>query len=221
MKGMSTPRLCVTCGTWHRRHGDECFGCRKLKQNKLRESLCPICVTTFIKTIRPFCSYECSQWLRVARQSVASAMNSAINNGLIPPLKGLLCVDCGKDAEHYDHREYLKPLVVEPVCRSCNYRRAQATDLNAFMAKYFGIAQSKVKFRVKRKQFPPTQKRSKFIDLVCRKTNTSISCQLLEKYPTDTSIAKAFGVSRQAVSLWIKRDRLPDNYQQILNGCAS
>jgi len=30
------------------------------------------------------------------------------------------CEDCGRDAECYDHRDYNKPLDVEPVCRQCN-----------------------------------------------------------------------------------------------------
>lgn len=33
------------------------------------------------------------------------------------------CVDCGEQAEHYDHRDYRQPLSVEPVCRKCNYKR--------------------------------------------------------------------------------------------------
>lgn len=33
------------------------------------------------------------------------------------------CADCGVRAEVYDHRDYLRPLDVEPVCRSCNKKR--------------------------------------------------------------------------------------------------
>ena len=36
------------------------------------------------------------------------------------------CVDCGANATDYDHRDYNKPLDVEPVCRSCNIRRGNA-----------------------------------------------------------------------------------------------
>ena len=36
------------------------------------------------------------------------------------------CVDCGARASCYDHRDYNKPLDVDPVCRSCNYKRGPA-----------------------------------------------------------------------------------------------
>lgn len=41
---------------------------------------------------------------------------------------GTPCVDCGGVAYQYDHREYAKPLEVEPVCRSCNKRRGPALE---------------------------------------------------------------------------------------------
>ena len=50
--------------------------------------------------------------------------------GLLPMLDGSVpCVDCGKPAHSYDHRDYEKPLDVEPVCRSCNRRRPRAEPL--------------------------------------------------------------------------------------------
>jgi hypothetical protein len=36
------------------------------------------------------------------------------------------CVDCGGVALEYDHRDYGRPVEVEPVCRSCNKRRGRA-----------------------------------------------------------------------------------------------
>jgi len=38
----------------------------------------------------------------------------------------LICVDCGKTATCYDHRNYFLPFDVDPVCRSCDIRRGQA-----------------------------------------------------------------------------------------------
>lgn len=38
------------------------------------------------------------------------------------------CTDCGGASIHYDHRDYLKPLEVEPVCRKCNYKRGPALN---------------------------------------------------------------------------------------------
>lgn len=57
------------------------------------------------------------------------AVASAIRNGLIPKAKIFDCVDCGSPAEHYDHRDYNKPLEVDPVCRKCNSRRGPAIPL--------------------------------------------------------------------------------------------
>lgn len=36
------------------------------------------------------------------------------------------CADCGGPAKEYDHRDYSKPLTVDPVCRKCNVRRGSA-----------------------------------------------------------------------------------------------
>jgi len=36
------------------------------------------------------------------------------------------CWDCGKPADRYDHRDYGKPLDVQPVCLSCNSKRGPA-----------------------------------------------------------------------------------------------
>lgn len=40
------------------------------------------------------------------------------------------CVDCGRPAECYDHRDYLRPLDVEPVCYSCNRRRGPGLNMS-------------------------------------------------------------------------------------------
>lgn len=36
------------------------------------------------------------------------------------------CFDCGKPPTQYDHRDYRKPLDIDPVCNSCNRRRGAA-----------------------------------------------------------------------------------------------
>lgn len=51
------------------------------------------------------------------------AVKEAITAGLLPKQKDCKCVDCGKQAQCYDHRDYRKPLDVQPVCRGCNNRR--------------------------------------------------------------------------------------------------
>lgn len=52
----------------------------------------------------------------------------AVRKGVLPRVKTLTCVDCFKPARCYDHREYAKPLIVEPVCFSCNAKRGPAKD---------------------------------------------------------------------------------------------
>lgn len=68
-------------------------------------------------------------------QALASSkVQNAIAHGLLPRVRRsgesapVRCVDCGLKAQHYDHRDYLEPLVVEPVCGSCNHRRGFASD---------------------------------------------------------------------------------------------
>lgn len=43
---------------------------------------------------------------------------------------GVPCVDCGKPAQCYDHRDYLEPLDVDPVCVKCNQDRGPAMPVN-------------------------------------------------------------------------------------------
>lgn len=47
----------------------------------------------------------------------------ARRTGKLPSFEGVKCVNCGEPATQYDHRDYRKPLEVEPVCRLCNNRR--------------------------------------------------------------------------------------------------
>jgi hypothetical protein len=51
------------------------------------------------------------------------AVNKAVKRGELRPAREQKCADCGKQAAHYDHRDYSKPLAVDPVCRSCNRKR--------------------------------------------------------------------------------------------------
>jgi predicted nucleic acid-binding Zn ribbon protein len=56
------------------------------------------------------------------------AVKRAVDKGELQPPYSFSCVDCGNDAEVYDHRDYLKPLDVHPVCRGCNVRRGSAIN---------------------------------------------------------------------------------------------
>lgn len=61
--------------------------------------------------------------------SAASRMvKAAIDAGALPSLSDgrTQCVDCEKPADRYDHRNYAQPLVVAPVCNTCNQLRGPA-----------------------------------------------------------------------------------------------
>lgn len=59
------------------------------------------------------------------------AVQRAKQRGRLPKLDGhVLCVDCGNIATGYDHRDYNKPLDVDPVCNSCNLIRGPALPCN-------------------------------------------------------------------------------------------
>lgn len=61
---------------------------------------------------------------------------TAIWQGKLPHLGRVYvaCVDCGGEATQYDHRDYLKPLEVDPVCRSCNKRRGPGLHRDQLLA---------------------------------------------------------------------------------------
>lgn len=53
-----------------------------------------------------------------------------VKKGKLPPATDFDCVDCGKPATDYEHRDYTKPLEVVPTCRSCNLRRGSGYPYN-------------------------------------------------------------------------------------------
>lgn len=65
---------------------------------------------------------------RTPQREAHKAVADAIRSGLLKRPAEFACVDCGKPAEHYDHRDYSRPLDVAPVCRVCNYKRGPAVD---------------------------------------------------------------------------------------------
>lgn len=72
----------------------------------------------------------CLNQRHLARKAVQSkaacAVSKAVRAGELPRPSELLCMDCGRPASQYDHRDYTKPLHVQPVCRSCNVMRGPA-----------------------------------------------------------------------------------------------
>ena len=70
-----------------------------------------------------YCSGACNGIANKIKDAVHRMTAAAKVLGLLPPAAGQRCVDCGVPAKFYDHRDYSKPLVVEPVCHRCNILR--------------------------------------------------------------------------------------------------
>ena len=69
------------------------------------------------------------------RSRASSAVTAAVRRGALRNLRAdhIPCVECGKRATTYDHRDYSKPLEVDPVCRRCNRIRPPAPQTAAYM----------------------------------------------------------------------------------------
>jgi len=63
---------------------------------------------------------------RTLQQEAHYQVQRAIRLGHISPPSAYQCVDCGNPAKEYDHRDYTKPLAIEPTCIRCNRRRGPA-----------------------------------------------------------------------------------------------
>ena len=123
-----TPRSCE-CGAplekW-KRQCRSCFFKQRPDHKFIRvKAPCVICGAADIGG-RRICA-DCSKEREPLMRSAVAAVNRAVRMGALPHVKGKLCVDCGAPAHDYDHRNYSRPLDVEPVCRSCNLRRGPAT----------------------------------------------------------------------------------------------
>lgn len=76
--------------------------------------------------------FKCSECRVFGGRHAASALVSkAIREGQLKRPAEFACVDCGARAWEYDHRDYNKPLAVEPVCRKCNLNRGPAIPVFA------------------------------------------------------------------------------------------
>jgi hypothetical protein len=71
----------------------------------------------------------------------------AIKIGKLPELDGSVsCVDCGKPAQCYDHRNYYHALAVDPVCTGCNNRRGPGFPINPHGNEYRNESAKKLGF---------------------------------------------------------------------------
>lgn len=101
-----------------------------LNDERVPKYTCHSCKNTFVSSRpnigrRRYCQ-SCKLLLTKTQGRAKYAVYVAVQNSVLPELARLLCVDCGKPAEAYDHRNYEKPLEVVPVCSGCNSKRGPA-----------------------------------------------------------------------------------------------
>jgi len=135
-----------------------CFSCidqrRKIKKSpvpyqgslkRMKIDGVYVCIDCKVKTERSFirsrnvrmrcipCGIKHTMRKRKIKSAAHRAVANAIKAGILKPAKDCICVDCGGQAQCYDHRFYSKPLDVVPVCRACNVCRGPTQDLAELM----------------------------------------------------------------------------------------
>ena len=63
----------------------------------------------------------------------------AVRTKIVPRAKDCICIDCGKSAYCYDHRDYSKPTEIEPVCGRCQGLRGPGLPYPITTAKLIGL----------------------------------------------------------------------------------
>lgn len=93
----------------------------------MKPHACLVCGVPFVKKHgnTRFC-IKCESARMKVQAAAMGKVHAAIKYGRLPSYLGKLCVDCGAPAQCHDHRDYSRPLDVEPVCWSCNRRRGPA-----------------------------------------------------------------------------------------------
>ena len=146
---------CAACGAIHMRMGELCFDCDPAMIEPPAR-LCAICSSPIPRekgrASSAYCSSACSNAVGEARNFAMRGVAAAVKSGRLPPAKDCVCVDCGATACDYDHRHYLRPLDVVPVCRHCNLKRGSAEDVAEAVRAHFHIKGSLADFAEKRRK---------------------------------------------------------------------
>jgi len=134
---------------------------------------------------RPYLSPETRAAYYKAQQAAHRTIAFAIKVGRLPRPSTLQCVDCGKPAKIYDHRDYTKPDEVTPVCASCNLKRGYS-NLKPFL-----VIPDSAMFRRHYEQEPePTPRPNKLLFLLdgCKPLPGSrLAKNTLRKFLTSTA----------------------------------
>jgi hypothetical protein len=152
-------RLCPRCsGKIINRHYSAkfCGNCpppkRRVAASEPKHQCCRDCLATFQSTdvaapgylkgmggwLRPQRCDKCRSLRFNIKQAILTrahaTVSCAVRKGLLPRVHTLKCVDCGEQAQDYEHRDYNHLLFVQPVCRACNLRRGPGVFPHPFEA---------------------------------------------------------------------------------------
>lgn len=87
-------------------------------------------------------------WRDSGQQPAQAHVAILIRAGVLPHPTKLKCADCNCAAVEYEHRDYNKPGVVEPICRRCNLLRGPAIPLRGRFESYMHRGQVPYRLRV-------------------------------------------------------------------------
>lgn len=137
LRGPAKSSVCQSCGAIHKSHKTTCPSCvRKALEQSLPARQCARCGGDIPSSRRkgsPYCSCKCAADMTRLAQKAGAIVGAAKRRGELPRLDGsVACIDCGKPAKHYEHRDYHKPLDVVPVCQSCNIKRGPVHTFSLF-----------------------------------------------------------------------------------------
>lgn len=100
----------------------------------LQRRTCRHCKSAYARQYRANGYKERPRTLPKNQYTAKLAVFNAVRRGALPQISTQICVDCSDQASVYEHRDYLKPLDVQPVCHRCNKRRGPASNLHEVCA---------------------------------------------------------------------------------------
>lgn len=144
---------CKDCSTTFSGHGSRlyCDSCKakRYPPPKMKRDDCLMCGADIRKTGRllycPPCGFDRATktkyrkvWVPKTDNEMARLITKyAVKVGFLPHPADFHCVDCKRrPAKCYDHRDYSKPLHVDPVCIPCNASRGRGIPFIAPNSKH-------------------------------------------------------------------------------------
>lgn len=120
---------CYECGTVRLLKRASLFGlcrsCGRLFESRWNARWRERMDRSSTKAIREDLKNKHFMWRALAAACVAKAVKTGVLASLSSTF--IACVDCGRRAVCWEHRDYGRPLHVVPCCQSCNFRRGKAS----------------------------------------------------------------------------------------------